>query len=932
MSKFLPSMRKVIVISGIVILFIAVVLLGIKYFPDDSDQPVIQTFSTKQNPAYKAVPQKCPLIIEVKNTEGFYRELKSNQPIIAELKSISEIDGLFSKIGRVYDFVGDHSGIGNLLKGKSVIISINLTGKNQLTSLYLVQMNDENESNSAIETVTADLKLQYSITPKKYENTTVFNARSAEHSFFYACANDIFMVSEDFILIEQAIRQTNSQNLLNNYEFIELYKTIEENSFANVFINHLTIPQLLAKFVSPEIRKTIGRLAAYSSWSGLDLTVKPSDLEINGFSYTKDSSDHYLNIFRNQEAEKMTIEKAIPANATYFVALNLKNTANYLDQYESYIKANGNYYPREMSLMEFQKKTKTDAIRLFKEIGGTQFAGVYTNINKSNPGQNRFFVAEIISETDAKEKIAKAVSEFGLNGKNGTDNLHTEFTINSKKSFDIYRLPISNLAESLFGRAFSGINGNYIVLYRKYLIWGDNLPGLKGYLQSLVSEKTLANDSIYQVYVKNSQPKVNFYLYAKVPKVFRLKEVLLKPEISANLSANEEAIRKFSTLSWQFSISGNMIENRINLKYDPNVKEEPEAIWQLKLEGQLAQKPKLGLNHKDLLNREVVVCDKMNNIYLINKEGNILWKMNIPGEIVSDIHQIDIYQTKRYQYLFNTKTQLYLIDRMGNNVRKFPVFLKSIASNGVSVAEYGKNKEYRFFVAGEDKKVYAFDRDGKLVPKWNFEGSESLVTKPISHYEIDGKDFIVFSDQQNTYFLDRQGKSRELQPAQYNHSGNQMYFINEGNPRLISTDQSGKIHIQDFTGQAEIKEVGKFGAGHRFAAVDIDGNGSLEYLFAEGKKLTVFASDGKKLFDRTFPDTISETPFVCALGSGTNKIGVVIGGENKIYLLETNGSITWGFPLAGNTSFVLGKFNDANSYFNLLVGSEDGSVVNYKVE
>jgi hypothetical protein len=925
-------MRKVIVISGIVILVIAAVLLGIKYFPTESDQPIIQTFSTKQNPAYKAAPQKCPLIIEVKNTEGFYKELKSNQPIITELKGVSEVEELFSKIDRFNDFVNDHSGIGNLLKGKSIIISINPTGKNQLTNLYLVQMNDQNESNSATETVSSDLGSQYTITRKNYENTTVFNARSAELSFFYACANDVFMVSEDFILLEQAIRQTNSQNLLNNFEFTELYKTIEENAFVNIFINHLTIHQLLANFVTPEIRKTIGQLEAYSNWSELDLVLKPSELELNGFSYTKDSSDHYLNIFHNQEAQKMTIEKAIPANATYFVALNLKNTTNFLDQYETYIKANGNYYPREMSLMEFQKKTKTDAIRLFKEVGGTQFAGVYTTINKSNPEQNRFFVAEIIDEADVKEKIGKAVSEFNRTTKEDASQLHTKFSIDKKNSFDIYRLPISNMAESLFGRAFSGINGNYFSLYRKYLIWGDNLPGMKAYLQSLASEKTLANDSIYQVYAKNNQPKANFYLYAKIPKVFRLKDGLLKNDLSAKMSANEEVFRKFSTFSWQFSVSGNMIENKMNLKYDPNIKEEPEAIWQLKLDAPLAQKPTLVLNHKDLANREMIVTDKLNNIYLINKDGLILWKLNLPEPVISDIHLIDIYQTKRFQYLFNTKSQLYVVDRTGSKVGKYPVYLKAMASNGVSVSEFGKNREYRFFVAGDDKKVYVYDRDGKLIPKWNFEGSESLVTKPISHYFIDGKTQIVFSDQKNTYFLDWQGKNREIQPAPFDRSANQMTFINDENPRLISTDQTGKIHIQDFAGQTEIKEVGKFGASHRFSAEDIDGNGSVEYLYAEGKKLTVFANDGKKLFDRSFPETISETPFVCAFGPGIYKIGVVIGGENQIYLLNSNGSVTKGFPQSGNTVFVLGKFNDSSSYFNLLVGSEDGSVVNYKVE
>jgi len=925
-------MRKFIVISSILIFVAAAGYMGFKYYLKINEKPIIQTFSTQQNPAFKAVPQKSPLIIEIKNTEGFSNELKGKHPIITELKGIPEINEIYSKVSQFYDFAGSHSGIQNLLKNKSIIVSINPSGKNQLTCLYLVQMNDQSESNSATGTVTSDLGSEYTVTTKNYDNTTIHNARSAELSFFYACTNDIFMISEDFILLEQAIRQTNSQNLLNNYEFTELYKTIEENAFVNIFINHLTINQLLAKFVSPEIRQTVGQLNSYSNWSELDLWIKPSEVEMNGYSMTKDSSDNYLNIFKNQVAQKLTIEKAIPSNASYFVALNLKNTDSYLDQFETYIKANGNYYPREMDLMEFQKKTKTDAIRLFKDVVGTQFAGVYTNINKSNPDQNRFFVAEIKDESAAKDKFGKAVSEFNRMSLNEADKQPTKFKVDIKNTFNIYRLPISNMAQSLLGRAFSGINGNYFVFYRNYLIWGDNLPGMKSYLQSLVSEKTLANDSIYKDYSKNGLPKVNFYVYAKVRKVFRLKEVLLKPELSANLSSNEEVIRKFSTFSWQLSVSGDMIKNRINLKYDPNLKEEPQAIWQVKLDAPLAQMPKFVLNHKDLANQELIVCDKENNVYLINKEGSILWEMNLPDAIVSDIHQIDIFQNKKYQYMFNTRTQLYVVDRMGNKVGKFPIVLKSMASNGVAIAQYGQNKEFRFFVAGEDKMIYVYDIFGKLIPKWNFKGAEGMITQPVQHFDIDGKDYIVFSDNQNTYFLDRQGKRRDIQATPFPRSGNSMKYINDGNPGLITTDPSGKIYIQDFTGQTEVKELGKFGPDHRFAAEDVDGDGSLDYLFAENKKLTVFASAGSKLFERNFPNTISETPIVFNLGQGVIKIGIVSKSENKIYLLDKNGSITWGFPLAGNTPFVLGKFNESSSYFNLLVGSEDGTVINYKIE
>lgn len=925
-------MRKIIVIAGVVILVAAAAFLGYKYFPVQKEQPVIQTFSTKQNPAFKAVPQKSPLVIEVKNQNGLFSLMKSESAAFAELRRNPDFEKLFSNISKFRDFVASHSGIDQLLKDKSIIISVNPTGKNQLTNLFLVQMNDQNESGSATDVVSRELGAGYTISRRNYDNAVIFGAKSLEMSFYFACASDIFMASEDFILIEEAIRHSNSQNLLGNKEFTEVYKTIEETAQANIFINHQTVHQLIAKLVTPEIRKNIGQLTSWSNWSELDFTVNANGFNFEGYSVTRDSSDNYLNIFRNQEAEKITIEKAIPANSTFFVALNLNNPGLFLDRYETHTKANGSFYPREMSLIEFQKKTKTDPVKLIKEAGGKQFAGVYTNINKSNPTQNRFFVCDLTDVTLAKERISKAVTEYSRTAKTDEGKLKTNFSIDSKNSVIIYQLPMGNMAESLFGRAFAGIQGEYLAFYEKHLIWGDNLSGMKNYLQDLASTKTLANDSVYKEYLKGKLANPNFYLYAKVPKFFRLKEYLLKPELSANLAASEEIVRKFSTFSWQFAVSDNMIKNQVNLKYDPNYKEEPQAVWQLKLDAPLVGKPKLVLNHKDLPNREVIVSDKQNNVYLINREGLVLWKINIPGDIVSEIHQIDLYRNNKFQYIFNTKTQLYVIDRMGNKVGKYPATLKSMASNGVSIAEYGQNKEYRFFVAGEDQKVYVFDRDGRLIPKWNFQGAESMVTKSVNHYDIEGKDYLVFTDKQNTYFLDRQGKSREIQGAPFERSNNELYFFQDGTPRLITTDPSGKIHIQDFNGQAEIKEVGKFGTGHRFAALDLTGDDSPEYLFAEGKKLTIIGNDGKKIAERSFPENITETPFICTSGTENRKIGIVTAGDNKIYLLDKNAAITKGFPLSGNSKFVLEKFNDSSSYFNLIVGSEDGTLVNYKIE
>lgn len=922
-------MRKVIVISGIFVLLAGVVFLGLKYYPSAHKEHTVQIFSTKQNPAYKAVPQKSPLIVEVKNQEVFFQALNGNSPVLSQLKGIPVYRELISDLGEFRRFVSKRPETANLLKGKSIIMSVNPSGKNALSYLFLAQLDNKDEANTACQIVSGELGPNFAVSRRNYSNTDVYTARSDSGTFYFACTDQTFLLSKNFILVEEAVRHTEAINLLDNKQFTEVYKTINEQALANIFINHQTIQPIINRFVSPEIRKNLAQISSYSTWSELDFTVHDADLRLEGYSITRDSTDSYLNIFRDQETETLNIDQAVPANASYFVALSVKNATQYIDRYETYLRAKGGYYSRELDLMNFEKRTRTNAGSLMKELTDNQFAGVYTSINKSAPNQNRFFVAQLKNESDARKKLDKIVTDYG---NSDTPDLRTEVRSGEKKKVTIFRLPFENMSESLLGKPFSGIDAEYFAQYGKYLICGDNLPGLKSYLQSLFSGKTLAADSTYQATKKGGQLSPNFFVYARIPKVFRLKDALLKPEMSESLSENEEIIRRYNVFSWQFSVSGNQIKNRIDIHYDPNAKEEPQAVWQLKLDAPLAAVPKLMLNHKDLANREIIVYDKLNQLSLINKDGNILWTVKIPDPIVSEIHQIDLYHNERFQYLFNTKNRLYVIDRLGKNVGRFRVPLKSMAANGVSVAEYGKNKEYRFFITGEDRQLYVFDRDGRLVPKFGFKGSESLVKEPVQHLEIGDKDYLVFADKQNTYFLDRQGKDRKIESAPFDHSANPLYFRNMDKPVLITTDTSGKIHIQDFDGNQEIKEVGKFSPSHRFAVEDLEGNGSLEYLFADGNKLSVYSTDGKKIFEHAFNGDISETPFTCSLAAGVVKIGVVVKAENKIYLLNKNGSVMNGFPLDGNTRFTLGKFNDANSWFNLIIGNEGNSLVNYRIE
>lgn len=924
-------MRKGLIISGIIILLGLAAYLVYVFFPEKQTESEIQVFESVQNPAYKAVPLKSLLAIEIRDQNKLVEILKSNTAAIKEIMQVDDLAQIASRVINHKRFIEENQGLNRIFKGKSVIISVNQSGRNQLGYLYIVQLNSS-ESGSACAAVSDALINKYKITQRNYDNTVIYNASFEKENIYYAVAGDIFLISKDFLFIEEAIRQTRSINLLSNSDFTNIYKTIDENAALAIFINHRTASLLLNKIVSAKFKKSTGLFSNYTSWSYFKLNYTENEISLNGYSMTNDSSDFYLNSFRSQSAGKISIDKLIPSNASSFFALKLDNTSKFIDQNENYLRAKGNFFARENILIDFTKKTKLDAVKLIKETEGSQFACVYTDINKSNPIQNRFFIAEISNTKDLKEKLQKAANEFSKFSKNTGAESITIFEANSKNKFNIYRLPFGNVAESLFGSAFVDINAEYCALYDKYLICGDNISGLKSYLAKLVSGKTMANDSVYNSYSNRQISKLNFSMYSKVSKVLRLNEYFLSGELGNKISKYEDIFNKFSYLSFQFAIEGDLIKNTIALKYDPLIKEEPSMVWRQKFEGDIAAAPKFVLNHRDLPNREIIVRDKKNNITLIDKGGNILWTVNIQEEIISEIYQIDLFRNNKYQYAFNTKTQLWVLDRMGNKVGKFPATLKSVASGALSVIYSGKNKELRFIVPGSDKKLYAFDNLAKPLQKWEFEGTETPVISQIRQTVVDEKETIYFADKNNIYIIDRNGKSTGIETKKTERSANELLLNDGKNPVLIWTDTSGKVYTQFFSGESEIFNFGKFSPAHGFTASDLDDDGTLEYIFTESKKLSVFGSDGRKIFDRSFGSNITETPFIVTIANSVIKIAIVTGSENKVYLIDRTGAITKGFPLEGKTPFAFGKFNDSNNWYNLVTGYDGASLVNYRVE
>ena len=253
----------------------------------------------------------------------------------------------------------------------------------------------------------------------------------------------------------------------------------------------------------------------------------------------------------------------------------------------------------------------------------------------------------------------------------------------------------------------------------------------------------------------------------------------------------------------------------------------------------------------------------------------------------------------------------------------------------MNLFDYEDNKNYRILLACNNKKVYNYNIEGRLVEGWEFEETEYPVETKIQHFRIGTRDYIVFADRYKTYILNRRGNVRISPSSLFRKSRHNLFYLEKynptGKPRFVTTDTSGQLVYIYQDGKLEKKEYGQFSSGHYFIAEDMNADGTKDYIFAENQKLQVIEQNMNELFSYEFVGDISFKPDIYQFSFKDKELGVVIKDENKIYLVNRNGELHKGFPLSGSSEFSIGKFTPEDDQYHLLVGNENIFLYNYQL-
>jgi hypothetical protein len=511
----------------------------------------------------------------------------------------------------------------------------------------------------------------------------------------------------------------------------------------------------------------------------------------------------------------------------------------------------------------------------------------------------------------------------------------------------LYRMPFTGVASVLAGEGRSKAGDGWVTFARSYMIFSGSPEALAIIRRESDSENTLINDPDFREMEKTLPTKSSYLFYASGGILRSLLSPILAPGAEATLT--DRSFSGIGGVGISLTPSNDMIYTSISVRYNdagdnairttagtaPGIIQVSDTsalrlVWKVRLDAEPACVPFLFTNHNTGAT-EIFIQDQRNNIYLISASGKILWKAMIRERITGDIFMIDYYKNGKNQLLFTGHNYIHLIDRNGNYVDKYPVKMRSPASNTLAVFDYESNKDYRLFISGEDNKIYVYDRSGTPVRGWNIFTTRGRVQDPVEFFRVRGKDYLFAADDQAVYVLDRTGNIRVAHQEPLRKAAGSAARLTAGDEQsVIFSAPDGTVIYLLFDGTVKKESPGVFSAGHLADFTDLDGDNNTDYICIDHGVLHAFGSSKEELYSYSFETENLGSPVIFTVSPAEKRIAVYEKDRQMLHLLGRAGHSLTGFPRKAGPYFNLGRVTNKSTW-NLLVNENDAYLYNYEL-
>ncbi|WP_159021642.1 ribonuclease HII [Formosa sp. L2A11] len=693
-------------------------------------------------------------------------------------------------------------------------------------------------------------------TPKqeeiKFKNTIITKTELKTETFYSAIIDSVFIGSTSQSIVEHSLKAKPI-----SAELQKIYNTTATEKTFAVILDTEDINASTLFFSSDSIP-----LQKFTKYLALDTDITQNQITLNGITKAEDSTNHIINIFKNTIPQENKTAQITPEDSDGFMSFTYQEFSS--------LQAN-------LVVLNGQEPPETTLFDNTDEIGV-----VY---NKEH----------------------RAIALHSLD-----DIATNEALLDSQEILDTFRqIDIKHFAHpEWFAINFQPLikikTASYYANIDSFFVFSDDLELLQNIIAAHQNKSTLSNRDFYKNMTDNLSDASSLMLVGNATLLNGVLQANFKTTAKTNTSA-------FKISAIQYIYDNNFAHvNAVIQKNKTRVTENAVSEdLNIKLDAKLLNTPQFVTNHSSG-EKEIVVQDVDNNLYLISNKGKVLWKKELDGAILGEISQIDMYRNGRLQLAFTTAHHLYVLDRNGKSAKSYPKKFRDKVTQPLAVFDYDNNKKYRLVVV-QNKGVLMYNAQGNKIQGFTYkEANQSIIHTP-QHFRINRKDYLVFKTSDQIYILNRTGQIRVTPKSSYSYSKEGVYIYNNN---FVTTTDEGDLILIDTRGRVSSENL-NLGEDHHLYAT------SRTLVTQSKNKLTI----KKKVLELDYG---TYTPVKMFYINDKIYITTTDIQAQKVYVFDSQGKTISNFPVYGTSTIDLGN-SDKDNLIEAVTKGGNNSIIIYQI-
>jgi hypothetical protein len=227
---------------------------------------------------------------------------------------------------------------------------------------------------------------------------------------------------------------------------------------------------------------------------------------------------------------------------------------------------------------------------------------------------------------------------------------------------------------------------------------------------------------------------------------------------------------------------------------------------------------------------DIVWNQENSSVDAVRAGGEVVWSKRLDNAPIGSSFEVDLYANNKYQTAFATPSALYVVDRLGRDVKGFPY---DAEVSGFAVFDYDKNKKFRILLATTDGDILNLRAEGRPTSGWDFKPlTAGRHVVHLAHIRVGTNDYIYGGCYDGSVILlKRSGRVRGSTPVVINPRSKPAFRLSNtiGKSTVIFIDSEG--WLQELTlSEAEPVGISGLTRADKVTIQDIDGDGKTEVV------------------------------------------------------------------------------------------------------